>query len=1066
MKRLVSVLLVLVMILSVFASCQKTEDKTPVTYNLDAAKAYVKSLYIEKTKTKLQADLEVVTKVKVDNVEYTVSWATDSEQAKVVAVSDTAAKIDIDEKAEAEYSFKLTATVTAGDGTTAKVEFKFTVAQYLVFSFEEYMAAKEGDAVVVEGIVVAINSKSTGSKRNHLFLADASGKGGYYSYQMDQDPIADLHIQVGMTVSVAGPIKPYNGMQEISGGTATVISTAITPYAPVDITEIVTKSDYQASDLLNYVALPVTIKGVTVGTQVLNVETSQYLNFSIGGFESYIRTYLTDLPNPLNADSKAAIDAAHAEKFGWTANVTGILVYFNASTPYLIPISVDCFEYTGFVEKTPEEKIATELEALELPAKLGADKVIDVITAGQFYSDVTLTWASGDAAIVYENGKLTVTIPAAATTVTVTVTATVGGKSDTKTFEIALVPNTFTLSENTPYFFGFDAAGTLKYLNGENAGGKNFRWDLTDKAEEAMAYYVEATEGGYYIYYYGAEGAKTYLNIVKNGDYTNLLAGTEGLSVWKYDPSLEAMVVEVDGKTYTPKNYSNYTNVEAKTLDYLESESNTYVLCLMAVPFNFAFQDSNGAMNYLDGENAGGKDFRWNLTKDASLAALFYVEGNADGTYYIYFYKNGEKTYFNIVKNGTYTNLLAGTEPLSKWSYNETVGGFVVDVDGTLYTPKNYGGYSNVEAKSTDYTNGDTYVLDLWFVGDTGNSGGSGNEGGGNTEPTPNPNPGTGTEPTGDQFLFGFTADGASQYLDGTTVTDKAFRWNLTSDASKAAVFFVEDAGNGACYIYFMKDGVKTYLNIVENGTYVNLLAGDTAISKWTYNNDLAAFVVEVNGALYLPKSYGGYNTIEAKTSDYTNGNTYNLSLMPATSNPGQGGGNTEPTPNPNPGTTSNVADFETMQPDDGSSKNTYYADRTSTNGWKVHAAQVLAGSDNADYAFMGTATSVCLNGKTSQQGSITSPTLAGGIKQLNFSYGFCYTDTQFSIKIEIKQNGAVVASKDVSMTGLTKLTAYSFTWDLDTPITGEFVIVITNTSLSNSGSNKDRLSIWNLTWN
>ncbi len=881
MKRLISIVLVLVMILSVFASCQKVEEPATVTYNLEAAKSYVKSLYSDKSE-KTPSDFEVVTKIKVENVFYTVAWTTDTDQVKIVPIDELKAKVDVNEQSEADLAYKLTATITAGDGTSITAEFKFIVPEYKEFSFEDYMAAKKGDVVTVKGIVVAINSKSTGSKRNHLFLADASGKGGYYSYQMEKDPIADLGIAVGMTVSVTGEVSPYNGMQEISGGTATILSTEITPFAPVDITSIVTKADFQPSDLINYVALPVTIKGVTVGSQDLADPNHQYLNFSIGGFNSYIRSYLTDLPHPMNADSKTAIDTAHAAKFGWTANVTGVLVYFNPSTPYLIPMSVDCFEYTGLVEKTDEEKLAIELGELALAEKLGADRVFDLAANGKYYPDVTFAWESNNAAAVVAGGKLTVTIPAEATTVTITVTATLNGKTASKTFVINLVPNTFTLVENTPYYFGFDANGTMKYLNGANAGGKEFRWDLTTDASAAMVYYVESTEGGYYIYYYGAEGAKTYLNIVKNGTYTNLLAGTEGLSVWSYDPSLEAMVVDVDGTLYTPKNYSNYTNVEAKTLDYLATESNTYVLCLVAVPFNFGFADKDGAMHYLDGENAGGKDFRWNLTDDASKAALYYVEGNADGTYYIYFFKNGEKTYLNIVPNGTYINLLAGSEPISKWSYNDTVEGFVVDIDGTLYMPKKYGTYNNVEAKALDYTSGDTYVLNLYFLGYKAPQGG-GNEGGGNE--------GGGNQSTDPQFLFGFTANGASQYLDGTTVADKNFRWNLTSDASKAAVFYAEDAGDGAFYFYFFKDGVKTYINIVKSGTYVNLLAGDTAISKWVPNDEIEAFVVDVDGTLYLPKSYGGYSTIEAKKIDYTNGDTYNLTTLPVDSNPGQGGG-------------------------------------------------------------------------------------------------------------------------------------------------------------------------------
>ena len=137
-----------------------------------------------------------------------------------------------------------------------------------------------------------------------------------------------------------------------------------------------------------------------------------------------------------------------------------------------------------------------------------------------------------------------------------------------------------TYAEGTPYYFGYDEKGTMKYLNGENAGGKNFRWDLTDNADEAAEFFVEKTEGGYYVYF-EKDGAKVYLNIVKSGTYINLLADANALSVWAYDSDLKALAVEVDGANYVPKSYNNYGNVEAKKFDYTNND--TYVLSFFEI---------------------------------------------------------------------------------------------------------------------------------------------------------------------------------------------------------------------------------------------------------------------------------------------------------------------------------------------------------------------------------------------------------------------------------------------------------------------------------------------------
>ena len=734
MKKFLVLLLALVMCVCAFAACGG-EETPEVTYKLDKAVAYVRSLYINEqvkpedsdvaTATKY-ADFERVSSVPIAGVIYDVEWSvdvTDETKVKVVQGSGTTAtKIDVNERTTEDITFVLTATVKAGDGTSDTLSFNFIVPAYNPITFEEYMAAKDGDQVTVEGIVVAINSKAAGNSRNHLFLADASGKGGYYSYQMDQDPVKDLGIEVGMTVAVSGPVTPYSGMQEIKGGTARILDTNKKTVDVLDITE----QFKSGADLKNYVGLPVTIKGVEIGGQELATSSSQYLFFSLNGVQAYVRTYITDFPTTLeiiaNEDStyssadKTYIDELHASKFGWTANATGILVLYSGN-PYLIPMSRDCFEYTELVEKTAEEKIAIELDAITMVDKLGADKTVDVITAGANYADVVITWTSNsEYAVVAADGKsIAFTIPKAATTVTITATAKLGETTVTKTFEVALTPITVSYAPNTPYYFGFtDKAGVKKYLDGTTQSSANYRWNLTDDVSKAVPFYVEVVEGGYYVYFMSGE-TKTYLNIVKNGNYTNLLAGTEAKSVWTYDVSLETLVVEVEGKIYVPKNYKGYGNVEAKTPDYEAAADTTYTAGLVAIEYNFGFEN-NGAMQYLDGKTPS-KEFRWDLTADPALAATFYLEGNADGTFYIYFYREGLKTYINIVKNGNYINLLAGDSGLSKWSFSAEYNAFVVTVDDVVYMPKNYGGYTNVEAKKFDYTNGDTFALSLFVVG-------------------------------------------------------------------------------------------------------------------------------------------------------------------------------------------------------------------------------------------------------------------------------------------------------------------------------------------------------------
>lgn len=432
MKKLLTLALALLLVCSIFVACG--EDKPTVTYDLDGAVAYVEGLYKEDLSV-TAVDYDVVAQVMIAGVTYQIDWSVDSDKVTVGEAANGVVTIGVDEKSPEEVSYKLTATVKAGDGTSATTAFKLSVPKYSVNSHEEYMAAVQDDMLTVEGIVVAINSKDAGNKYNHLFLADAEGKGGYYCYSVSQDPVKDLGIEVGMTVKVTGPMAPYSGMQEIKGGQVAIVDSTIKTVDAIDLTEKFAAGESLAA----YVGMPVTFKGVTIGAQDLEKDTSQYLYFAIGEQKGYVRTYITDFPTTLKVEEKAAIDADHAAHFGYKADATGILILYNGA-PYLIPMSATPFTNYEEIVITAEEKIASELEALKITTSFASDAEEALPAAGQYYDDVAITWAidgtSANATIA--DGKLSVTIPDAEEIVKVVATITCGEASETKTFEVKL----------------------------------------------------------------------------------------------------------------------------------------------------------------------------------------------------------------------------------------------------------------------------------------------------------------------------------------------------------------------------------------------------------------------------------------------------------------------------------------------------------------------------------------------------------------------------------------------------------------------------------------------------
>ena len=442
MKKLLALLLVATLLCSMFASCgsKKSEDgaattapPSTVTYDLDGAAAYVESLYKEDLVV-TAVDYKVVSQVMIGGVTYQIDWSVDTDKVTVGTPANGEVVVDVNEKSPEEVSYKLTATIKAGDGTTKTVTFKLSVPKYEVNSHAEYMAAKKDDKLTIEGIVVAINSKEAGNKYNHLYLADTTVTGGYYCYSVKEDP-AKLGIKVGMTVKVTGDMSPYSGMQEIKDGQVAIVDSSIKEVKVLDITE----QFAAGADLGAYVGLPVTIKGVTIGTQELDKDTSQYLNFKLNDKTAYVRTYVTDFPTSMKAEDKAGIDKDHADHFGYKADATGILVLFN-SAPYLIPMSATPFTNYVEVKVTAADKVAAELEGATLDASLSSDKVIELPATGKYYNDVTLSWTTDDTtgAATIKDGKLTIVVPDKEITVNVTVTATCGDATNSKKLTIKL----------------------------------------------------------------------------------------------------------------------------------------------------------------------------------------------------------------------------------------------------------------------------------------------------------------------------------------------------------------------------------------------------------------------------------------------------------------------------------------------------------------------------------------------------------------------------------------------------------------------------------------------------
>lgn len=126
MKKIISILLILVLALGVLAACQEPVEEAPAA-TLDDAKTYLTELYKE-SNPKPEKDFDVVGKVIVNGVTFTVTWTASLEEIKIKeSTKKDFYTVDLPDVNAEEKEYTLTATIADAAGATATVEIKKTL---------------------------------------------------------------------------------------------------------------------------------------------------------------------------------------------------------------------------------------------------------------------------------------------------------------------------------------------------------------------------------------------------------------------------------------------------------------------------------------------------------------------------------------------------------------------------------------------------------------------------------------------------------------------------------------------------------------------------------------------------------------------------------------------------------------------------------------------------------------------------------------------------------------------------------------------------------------------------
>lgn len=304
---------------------------------------------------------------------------------------------------------------------------------------------------------------------------------------------------------------------------------------------------------------------------------------------------------------------------------------------------------------------------------------------------------------------------------------------------------------------------------------------------------------------------------------------------------------------------------------------------------------------------------------------------------------------------------------------------------------------------------------------------------------------------TGTVHIYGLNSpDGATKKYWATSgaklgddIVIKTVRADYNGSAQGANAKFVELLP-GSLAFYTVDPAAIDFLST----------GGQMDIEVFAYNTDAAVTATSDNDAFAV--AVNGYVvTVTAKANELEEEVTGNISIKV---------GDLETTvvkatlaAKPAAGTVEGGKDdFDTK------SANNSYTTGTTAAGWKYINCALLNKSTVS--AITDSSIGVTMNGKTSAVGSIESPVITTGCGTLKFNYAHGYKETNgFDFNVQIIQNGEVVKTFNVKNTSTTQNQKYEFKEDIN--LSGEFQIVFTNLSPSNSTANKDRFTIWDVEW-
>lgn len=234
MKKLIALILALVMCLAMAACGQEPAAEEPAAAgnsDLASAKEYLATMYRDAPSTHVE-DYQVVGRLMVGDIAYTVEWTADSETVKFTADDSGMVTVDIDEKNPEELKYVMTATIADAEGNTETVSFEQRVPAAVIitedmsdedivksaYTLENGLSIADPETQTLTGKIVKIKDAYS-EKYNNIGVIIQVGEledMPVLCFRLSGEGIADL--KEGDTITVTGVITNYEGTIEFDAG--------------------------------------------------------------------------------------------------------------------------------------------------------------------------------------------------------------------------------------------------------------------------------------------------------------------------------------------------------------------------------------------------------------------------------------------------------------------------------------------------------------------------------------------------------------------------------------------------------------------------------------------------------------------------------------------------------------------------------------------------------------------------------------------------------------------------------------------------------------------------------